>query len=263
MTLEPIPPTSIEPKLLLLYGPPKVGKSTLLSLLQKRRPGYVFSFDPTGYSYLTAAYDYYSSSEAVIAGARTLAALPPDQHKPQWLGLDPVGRLEDLCAESALVTYKKRFPGTAADPGPRCVADLLALPYWSGYNYLREEFVRVLTAVGEVGLPVIFIAHVRVKALDKTEQSTNTKDLDLSFGVAKLLCSTADVIGFLSRSRAGAVSLVTTTANDSANVLNCGSRFPYLSNKTIALSEQQKDGSVVDHWERVWPSLVAIGTPPA
>jgi hypothetical protein len=43
--------------------------------------------------------------------------------------------------------------------------------------------------------------------------------------------------------------------NSNDKFVECGSRPKHLRNKDIILGEMQEDGSLIYHWERIYPSL--------
>lgn len=260
MNLTPRPPQSTEPDSILTYGSPKVGKSKAISLLAQLAGVYVFSFDASGYTaHGGVAWDFYDgpdSFEAGIKEAKAVFTADPSK-RPTFIVADPVDRLEDYSALRAVESYRKRFPkGTKDNPqGVETVGDLLALPFGLGYAYLRDEFIKHLRMLGELGSKVIFIAHVRPKAMDKSLQETNTKDLALTGRCCNIICGVVDTIGFLYRDRKSVLYMTTRTVSGGSEDVNCGSRFSYLSNKVIKLVEPDTNGSLVSHWDEIFPSL--------
>lgn len=265
MNLTPKPVQSTEPDSILLYGSPKVGKSKAISLLAQCASTYVFSFDASGYTaHGGVAWDYYNgpdSFEDGIKEAKALFAADPTK-RPSFVVADPVDRLEDYSALRAVEAYRKRFPkGTKDSPPIETVGDLIALPFGLGYAYLRDEFIKHLRMLGELGSKVIFVAHVRPKAMDKALQETNTKDLALTGRCCNIICGAVDTIGFLYRDRKSILHMTTRTVSGGSEDVNCGSRHAYLSNKVIKLVEPDANGSLVGHWDEVFPSLKTPSSP--
>lgn len=249
----PAPPESAAPDSILLYGAPKCGKSRVLADL----PCYVFQFDPGGSRHHGGMWDEYLTYEALDKALDEADKVRSTL--PRFIAVDPLDRLEDLAALKALAAYQKRFP---KEIGVRTVADLLGLPFGLGYGFLREEFNSYLRRFALLGRTVVFMAHVRPKAMDKELGETSAADLALTGKCCRIICGAVDVIGFLRRTAKGELVMSTRTSSDGKQDVNCGSRIKRLANKDILLSQSDRTGNITTHWDEIFPSLKA-GTEPA
>lgn len=242
MNLTPQTPIIDYPMRSLWYGPPKVGKTVATSLL----PGhYIMELERSGAAYCTAAHDVYPTRQAFDAGLAELEKLPiPD--RPKFLGIDTADRLEDIAVSLAVEQYNKRFPKAKL----QSQADLFGLDYGLGYGYLREAFRLYLDAIQSLGIPTLFLAHVRPKFMDKEARETSTEDLALTGRVRDILCAEVDLIGFLTRNKKGELLVATRTSD----TINCGCRLSRLSGREIVLVET-KDGKLVANWKEIFPQV--------
>lgn len=232
----------------LLYGPPKVGKTTAISLL----PGhYVMELERGGGSYCNLAFNEYLNPEQFAAGLLDLQTLKREHPEsfPKFLVVDTADKLEDLAAIRAMNYYNKRFPKSKLETS----ADLMDLEYAAGYNHLRNAFTYYMDCLDELGIPIIYLAHVRTKAIDKSVQSVDVKDISLSLGVSKNLCSACNLIGFLLRNKRGELIMSCRPEQQ----VNCGSHINRLSGRDIPLVTSE-GGKLVGHWQEIFPQLAPV-----
>lgn len=69
--------------------------------------------------------------------------------------------------------------------------------------------------------------------------------------MGRVMAAKSDAIGFVHRDKEGNLC-INFEANGEASV---GARPEHLANKSIIVAERQKDGTFINHWNRIYPSL--------
>lgn len=241
---KPLPKVTQDPKNLIIYGVPKVGKSSSLSVL----PNNLIIDLENGSDYIEAlkvkANSFNELKELCIEIKK--AGCPY-----KFITLDTITALEDMVKPLALALYRKS-PAGANDTQS---TDILTVPHGAGYGYLRTAMEMAIDMVSKVCVNLILVGHVKDKALvgaDGTDVGS-VKDLDLTGKISRILAAKSDAIGFIHRDE---------DSNLCINFINggeatAGARPEHLANKDIVVAERNEDGTFISHWERIYPSLNA------
>src|SRR5882672_4879426 len=127
------PPTSVDPKVLILYGPPKVGKTSMLSQL----PDNLIVDLENGTDYISSLHIKAHNMSELEAIAQRLREELVKTGKPPYsfVSIDTVSAMEDWAEVRGTERYKanptgKNFQG----------ASVLELPHGHGYLWLRLAF---------------------------------------------------------------------------------------------------------------------------
>lgn len=183
------PPTTVDPKILILYGAPKVGKTTILSQL----PNCLIVDCEDGTDFL----DSLSVKVHNPTELQQLTTLLHAKDKPSYsyIAIDTISALEDWAEELATQKYKsaavgKNFTGNS----------VLTLPNGGGYLWLRLAFQELLGLFSGTTTRLILVAHLRERELEKNGMGVSVKDLELTGKIRSITCSKADAIGYLYRS---------------------------------------------------------------
>jgi len=214
----PVKPTKVNPSVLVLYGPPKVGKTTLLAKL----PGCLLIDVEDGSDYVEAL----KIKAANPVEFREICAELINKGKPyKYVAVDTIDAIEDWCEREATVAYKatnmgKTFTGSS----------VLELPMGAGYFWLRQSFNRYLEILTRVAPYIILIGHVRDSVLQTTgNQEVQAKSLDLTGKIRNIVCSWADAIGYMTRNNDGQITINFKTRE----LINCGGRCEHLLGKEM------------------------------
>lgn len=225
----PSTPTNHEPRLLVLYGPPKVGKSTLAAKL----PNALIVDTENGSSYLSALI-IHANNYKDFADLST-ALKQPNAPRYDAIIIDTLTRVEEWAEADATAFYRtlpigKNFEGES----------VLELPMGAGYGYLRRCFRRYVDAACGMSQRVVFMGHVREKFLNAAGKDVSAIDLDLVGKNRLITCSLADSIGHLTRNEKGDLMVSFKTKE----TLLCGTRSPELAGQEFKFD-----------WARIYPSL--------
>lgn len=202
-------PTRFNPKILVTYGMPKVGKTTAMAtldscLIMDMEEGAVsiealrlpikYIDGPTIYNEkkeLIAMSLNTFISEMWVYAKEFMAANPGK--KPPYLykriAIDTMDKFEEMCLISALAKYKnsvlgKNFEGDS----------LTDLPKGAGYYYLRVEIMEQIDRLAPFCETLILNAHTKDKIIDKGGLEFTSKDISLTGKIAGMVCAKADVI---------------------------------------------------------------------
>lgn len=228
---EPVKATRVNPKILVLYGPPKVGKTEQLSQLESNlicdlEDGAAYydslRIDIRKTSDLDELYDEIMKigTERAKAGMRGEALFPY-----KYISLDTVDALEELCERSATANYKKSVIGKSFEGD-----SVLELPQGGGYYYLRKEVLEKLMKISKVCKTLIVISHIKDKNLMKGGSEVTVKDISLTGKLGSMVCAKADAIGRMFRDSDGELMVSFETIDESVVM---GGRCKHLAGITM------------------------------
>ena len=172
---------------MILYGPPKVGKTSSLAQL----PGCLIVDLEDGTDFINALKIKVHSMDELEQVATALRN-PPGQYR--FVAIDTVSAMEDWAELRGTDRYKhnptgKNFTGNS----------VLELPHGHGYLWLRLAFQELLGMFSGTTARLILVCHLRDKFLDKGGQEVAVKDLELTGKIRNITASKADSIGYMFR----------------------------------------------------------------
>lgn len=224
----PTQPTSKSPRLLVIYGAPKVGKTTALSQLPKNL---IVDLEE-GTEFVSALKVNCNSALEYQNTCKEIVEDKTDNY--DYVTIDTVSKLEEWCERVATNNYRastigKSFTGKS----------VLELPNGGGYLYLRTAFQQYLSmlSVGSVKRRrYIYCAHIRDKMLDtgNAGKPVEAKDLDLTGKIRSIVCSGADAIGYINRRMVGTESKLWISFKTTETVA-CGSRCDHLKGQEFEM----------------------------
>ena len=234
-----VPALVQDPKNLILYGVPKIGKTTILSHLQD-----CLIID------IESGSDYIDALKVKINTLTELRELCVEINKAgkpyKFIAIDTVTSLEEFAKPVALANYKKTPAGANYE------GDILMAPMGSGYAYVREAVEKIIAMVASVTTNVILVGHVKDKSIVSSSGAEvgNMKDFDLTGKLGRILAAKSDAIGFIYRDEDSNLCINFETNGEAT----AGARPEHLANKRIIVSEKTDDG-FISHWDRIFPSL--------
>ena len=224
-----------DPALLLLYGKPKIGKSTILSRLDNCL---ILDLE-RGTKYLDALSIEIDNFEQLKEF--TIAMKAEGAPKYKYIAVDTVTALEDVVLPYAAELYRKT-PMAKNWKG----SDVRTLPNGSGYLYLRQAFFNTINQICKLAPYVILIGHLKDTLVNKEGEELSYYEVDLTGKIKGILSGNVDAIGYLYRK--GNKNII--NFNPSEEVI-CGNRIDYLEGKEIVISEKSEDGIKVN-WDLIY-----------
>lgn len=237
-----IPAITQDPKNLIIYGSPKIGKTSLLSTLDNC----IIIDLESGSDYVDALKVKINTLQEFMEFCKAVK----EAGNPYKFGaIDTVTALEEFAKPLALNEYKK------TPAGAKYEGDILMAPMGIGYSYLRDAIEKLIAYLNKVIPNIILVGHVKDKALATVanQEIGNIKDFDLTGKTGRILAAKSDAIGFINRDDDSNLYISFETNGEAA----VGARPSHLANKKIVVAERQEDGSFISHWDRIYPSLTA------
>lgn len=249
---------TINPKFLLLYSPPKCGKTTLLSKLDNNL---LLDIDNGASDYLEDCLVIKADSwdELEQIGLEIIKANKPYK----YVTLDNASRLDNWAEELGKRMYLNApMAASKYKSNPELLHSILALPgkdggYGPGYLWHRLAYAKCLEFLMQLSDYFILIAHLKDKLL--TEKSTivaDATDVDLVGKLKQITCSRADAIGFVYRKTVGTEAgepLEEIYISFRSTGLAAGSRSRHLTGKEIFLSKVAKEGEdIIVDWSKIY-----------
>tara|TARA_R110000824_G_scaffold154479_2_gene326591 strand:- start:2499 stop:3200 length:702 start_codon:yes stop_codon:yes gene_type:complete len=180
------------PKHLVIYGSPKVGKTTALSTLDN--------------CLIIDLEDGSDMIDAIKLKANNFSELSKigkaiiDKGKPyKYIAIDTITKLEEWCEAEGKKMYQSIAQGKNFDKDNKGIS-VLSLPNGGGYLYLRMAYKKWIDRLSQLADHIILVGHLKDKLLtDKKGKEVNSKDLDLTGKIKQITCVNADAIGYIYR----------------------------------------------------------------
>lgn len=194
----------INPKYLLLYGSPKVGKT---GIIQSLTDSYLLlAIDPHGSAYFKGTKQKIDTLEELNEAIKEIKEMGcPYKH----VVIDTITKFAEWMEDYATQMYK------ASNIGKNYSGDnVLELPKGAGYLWLRRAYAIWFNEMKTLADRIIFLGHVKDAALTTRAQDSvgnsivvekqgidevSTLDLDLTGKLKQITCAEMDAIGYLYR----------------------------------------------------------------
>jgi len=246
-----------DPRLIVIYAPPKMGKTTLMSTLPnnlildlEEGAGFVESMSMTIIGWekpkelpeVRAARLEKGHYYMTEVGASIMKAGRPYD----FITVDTATKLEEFALPLANARYKATPIGKDYDGN-----DVRELPRGAGYLYLRLAFEDCIERIRKLANTVILIGHLRDSVIEKAGKEVNAKDLDLTGKIKQTTCATADAVGYLHR---GLDNELLINFKGSDEIL-CGSRCPHLKGVEVKIADYNKEDNCLENvdWSLIFP----------
>jgi hypothetical protein len=210
------------PKNFVMYGPPKIGKTTTLANLDN--------------CLIIDLEDGSDMVEALKIKANNLSELSNigraiiNEGRPyKYIAIDTVTQLEVWCEAEAKQLYRDTPMGKNFDPDNKGLS-VLSLPQGAGYLYLRIAYKKWLDRLNKLADHIILVGHLKDKVTEKKGKEVTSKDLDLTGKIRSITCANADAIGYVYRENDK-----TMISFDSGTDINAGSRCDHLKGQVMEL----------------------------
>ena len=235
-----IPAETQDPKYLILFGLPKVGKTTVLSTLDNNL---ILDFE-NGSTYVDALKIKIDNLQTL---KEVIKAIKEAGRPYKYITIDTITAVEEMAKPVALNLYKNSpvYSDRYAN-----VTDITRLPNGSGYTFLRQAVEAIVDLIASATDNIIICGHVRDASLNDNLDGS-VKDLDLTGKLKRILSARSDAIGFVHRDDDSNLCI---NFGQDGEILT-GARPQHLANKDIIVAERNEDGTFTSHWERIYPSL--------
>ena len=205
--------TNYNPRLLIIYGRPKSGKSSVVASLDD--------------NLIVDLEDGYRALEVMSVDAHTIQELYAVKAAVEkrakekggkayrFITIDNATRLEEMSLPYAASLYRKtpmganwgylKDPKTGViirkhnKPVPDPKADVRQLPNGAGYLYLREALKEMVHMFQPYCETLILVCHVKDRQIKEKDVETTQLSVDLAGKLADIICGEADAVGYLFR----------------------------------------------------------------
>jgi hypothetical protein len=214
MTLKKVKRKAISqnPKTMLLYGAPKVGKTTALSELDD-----CLIIDTEGGADMIEGY-----VETVKNRGDLIELLKSAQegHDYKYVAIDTIDKVATW-AEKAVCEEEN-------------VSSVQDLAFGKGFGLVREKVLNTVQILKEIFPHVIIVGHRKwARAVVDSKAIVEPESLDLTGKLKNMLMADCDAIGYVYRDDEKGNLMVSFKANEE---LEAGSRSPHLKGKDIKLT---------------------------
>ena len=239
---KPIKVVDFNPTSLLIYGAPKVGKTTLVAELEDNL---IVGFEK-GSKFVEALKIEVKNLEDISTLKKLLTERKGDKkYAYKYITLDTISELEELAKPLALKMYKllpisRRFFEEGGN-------DILTLPNGGGYYFLRLAFQKLIDIFIPFCETLILVAHVKDKSINIKGVEVNTRDIQLTGKIANIIAGAVDAVAFIHRDDDKV--FFNFESNDS---LVCGARPPHLRGKDILISEKISEDEIEVYWDKIF-----------
>ena len=210
------------PKNMIIYGAPKIGKTTILSKLDN-----CLIIDLEDGSDMIDALKIKAHS---LKDLQEIGTEIMKQGRPyKYIAIDTISKLEELCEAYAKQIYMKTPMGKTFEqknPG----ASVLSLPNGGGYLYLRMAYKEWIDKLNKLADHIILVGHLKDKMLEKKGKEVAVKDLDLTGKIKQITCANSDAVGYIFRENDE-----TMISFNSLDDVTAGSRCAHLKGQTMPM----------------------------
>lgn len=234
------------PETLLLFGPPKIGKTTVMAELTTKKDFLLIDLEPKdGAKYVTGRkvrlLDWKQQYYPQLADWQVFLMLLQElERAKQYKGIiiDNLSILEDYCKDWAMKDWNASQIGIAVQNKRKMDGiDLIKDPYnipgemgSPGYGLVREKFMAMKYNIERCADHIVYVGHTKIKLKTKSyseneDVEVEVKELDLTGQLKRIMMQHVSCIGYLFRP--GDTMQVTMKADDSVTEL--GSRVPRLN----------------------------------
>lgn len=218
MTKEIILPTerrkaqNYNPRLLVLFGFPKSGKSSAVASLDDNL---IIDLED-GYRALDVMTVQVRNIQEIFAVKAALDKKMSETGKKcyTYITIDNATRLEEMSLQYANALYRKTPMGATwgmlrdkdgnlvkknNKPVPDPKADVRQLPNGGGYLYLRQALKEVIHMFQPYCETLILVCHVKDKQIQMNGEESSKLAVDLAGKLGDIICGEADAVGFVYR----------------------------------------------------------------
>lgn len=203
------------PRLLVLFGRPKSGKSSAVASLDSNL---IIDLEDGYRSLEVMSVDARNVADIFAIRAKINEEIKKTGKRPyRFITIDNATRLEEMCLSYAAQLYRNTQMGAKwglkrdrngnlilvdGKPVPDPKADVRQLPNGGGYLYLRNALKEVIHMfMPPMCETLILVCHVKDRQVNLNNQESTEYSVDLAGKLADIICGEADAIGFIYREK--------------------------------------------------------------
>ena len=199
---------SQNPRTLLMYGPPKIGKTTMLSSLDK-----CLIIDTESGSNMIEGHILNANNRKELIDILKQAR---EGHEFTYIAIDTIDKVVQWAEEAVCVENS--------------VQALADLPFGKGWGLAREKVMNTIHAFRDVCDHLIIVGHRKTaRAVIEGQATVEPESLDITGRLKNMIMSDSDAIGYVFRDEDE--KLMISFKSDTA--LEAGSRSPHLRGQII------------------------------
>jgi hypothetical protein len=242
---------SSNPRKLLIYSHPKVGKTSAVSQLE----GCLIVDLESSASFFGGMYldvksiakqqkiTMFEAFKQVIVALKTQVKESGVFYK--YVCIDSLTILEEISKELALINYKASPVGKSFEG-----KDVFTLPNGAGELWFRNAMDSLYNAFdGLYSDALILIGHVKSSSINKGGQELQVRDLNVRGKGKILITAEMDAIAYLFRNKGKPENIISFIGDE--RDVTTGSRCKHLSNQEFVISEMI-DGELVTYWNKIF-----------
>ena len=200
-------PLAVNPKILLLYGPPKVGKTTMLSQLSD-----CLVIDTEKGSHMLEGYFHGVDNKEELMEFYKEAS---DNHGYNVFALDTIDKVVEWTTKEVVAECQ--------------VDDIADLPYGKGYGMVRERTMNNIRKLQSLCPKTIIVGHRKTAAAVDNSTAVDPETLDLSGKLRNQIMAQSDAIGYMFRDDEDKLMV----SFKAAHAVEAGSRCEHLKGKVF------------------------------
>ena len=200
-------PVSINPGITLLYGPPKVGKTTMLSKLND-----CLIIDTESGSSMIEGYIHRVKNRQELIN---LVKEAKEGHDYKYFAIDTIDKIVDWAEKAVCREYE--------------VPSIADLSFGKGYALVREKVMNTIHNLKDCVDHLIVIGHRKVaRAIVDGKAIVEPESLDITGKLKNMIMSDCDAIGYVHREEDKL--MISFKANEA---IEAGSRCEHLKGKIV------------------------------
>jgi hypothetical protein len=245
---------SENPEILVIYGPPKIGKTELFAALDD----FLIIDLERGTNHLDALkVNVESLNELQEVGVEIMQEKKKTGKFPyKGIVTDTTTMLDEWTEWDATEEYMNSVIGQKFNQkdGLRLPRNewksALTLPKGAGYHWHRESFKKWFGKINKLAPYKIYACHVKDIYLEKGDIEVSEKDLDLTGKHRNILSSRSRAIGYLYR-KASKPEELRISFQSTSNI--GGSSCAHLRNQDFVIAINNEDGTIKEHfWNKIY-----------
>ena len=235
-----IPAVSTNPKMLILYGPVKSGKTSSVAQLENN-----LIVDLEGGSQYIEAMAVQARSVSdlgEIAQAIRAKNKEVGHNFYKHITIDNATRLEEICLSYAKLLYMQTPMGKNYKGD-----DVRTLPNGSGYMFIRQAVRKVIDMFKDLCDEFVLVGHVKDVQIEQNGEELSEMALDLVGKLSAIVCGEADAVGYLYRK--GNETHISFKGGDGTIK---EARAPHLRGQDIIIATGNEDGTITTYWDKIY-----------